>query len=61
MRPGETVVESHEAETQAKQDTQLMLEPPPRHWPHGTTGARPPSAALSRPTLNLTVVLSGRR
>lgn len=57
----EPLEEGHETEAKLKRDTQLMLEPPPKHWPHGTTGARPPSAALFRPTLNLTVVLSGRR
>lgn len=38
-------------------DAQFTLEPPPRHWPQGTTGARPPRSSLSFPTLNLTVVL----
>lgn len=42
-------------------NVQLTLDPPPTHWPQGTMGARPPRAALSRPTWNLTVVLSGRR
>ena len=42
-------------------DVQLILPPPPRHCPHGTSAERSPSAALGRPACTRTVREPGAR